>query len=132
MEVKYSFANGEVVKAEIDGQWALIWADILEEFDRLEHNNDQNERRRHTSLEAFNLDETLFPSNVDVEDEVICNAEYAELHNALNQLLPQQKELVKKVFFEQRTIASIARQEGVNEAAIRNRLKKIIRKLKKI
>ncbi|ADK13416.1 sigma-70 family RNA polymerase sigma factor [Clostridium ljungdahlii] len=53
------------------------------------------------------------------------------LRAAIGTLKPQQKELIKKVFFEKRTNVSIADEEGVTEAAIRNRLKKIYEKLRK-
>jgi predicted DNA-binding protein YlxM (UPF0122 family) len=44
--------------------------------------------------------------------------------------LPQQQALLKKVFFEERSIVSVAREEGVGESAIRDRLKRIEKKLK--
>ncbi|MBC2723228.1 MAG: sigma-70 family RNA polymerase sigma factor, partial [Desulfosporosinus sp.] len=54
------------------------------------------------------------------------------LHNALIRLLPQQQELIKKVFIEGRSMASIAREEGVTAKAIQDRVNKIKRRLKKI
>jgi len=53
------------------------------------------------------------------------------LRAAIETLKPQQKELIKKVFFEKRTKVSIAAEEGVKESAIRNRLKKIYENLRK-
>ncbi len=53
------------------------------------------------------------------------------LRAAIETLKPQQKELIKKVFFEKRTNVSIAAEEGVTEAAIRKRLKKIYENLSK-
>lgn len=54
-----------------------------------------------------------------------------KLRAAIETLQPQQKELIKKVFFEKRTNVSIAAEEGVSETAIRNRLKKIYENLRK-
>ena len=45
-------------------------------------------------------------------------------------LSPSQRELVKKTYFEERTFASIAREEGVGESAIRDRMKRIHKQLK--
>lgn len=127
MKYVYHF-NNETITIEVpEGDY-----DILIEFDRLERNVNQKETRRHASLEAFNLDGNLFPSDVDVEAECIQNEEYEALHKAIDQLLPQQQELIKKVFFEKRTIISIAREEGVGESAIRDRLNRIYKKLKEI
>ena len=55
----------------------------------------------------------------------------AKLRSATDTLQPQQKALIKKVFDQGRTYVDIAAEEGVTEAAIRNRLKKIFNKLRK-
>ena len=55
-----------------------------------------------------------------------------EVHMAVKTLLPDQQELIDKVFYRNIKLVDIAAQEGVSEAAIRNRLKKIYKKLKKI
>jgi RNA polymerase sigma factor (sigma-70 family) len=128
MKIEYTYRfNNETITIEVtEGDY-----DILIELDRIERNVNQKETRRHASLDAFNLDGNLFPSEEDVEAECIQNEEYIALHKAINQLLPQQRELIKKVFFENRTIVSIAREEGVGESAIRDRLSRIYKKLKK-
>lgn len=53
------------------------------------------------------------------------------LRAAIGTLKPQQKELIKKVFFEKRTNVSIADEKGVTEAAIRKHLKKVYEDLRK-
>ncbi|MBC3804272.1 sigma-70 family RNA polymerase sigma factor [Acetobacterium fimetarium] len=55
----------------------------------------------------------------------------ARLRAATDSLPPQQKALIQKVFDQGRTYVDIAAEEGVTEAAIRNRLKKIFNKLRK-
>lgn len=55
----------------------------------------------------------------------------ARLRAATDSLPPQQKALIQKVFDQGRTFVEIAAEEGVTEAAIRNRLKKIYNKLRK-
>ena len=126
MKIKYQFVN-ESVEIEVDEEWA----NVVIELDRLEHNSNQTETRRHCSLEALNLDDAYLPSDVDVEKEVLEGIEAASLHDAISKLLPCQQELVKRVFFDRKKIAKIAAEEGVDEAAIRNRLKKIYKRLKK-
>lgn len=54
-----------------------------------------------------------------------------KLRLAIETLKPQQKELIQKVFYEKRTNVDIAKEDGVTEAAIRNRLKKIYENLRK-
>lgn len=53
------------------------------------------------------------------------------LKAAIQTLQPQQIALIQKVFYENRTNVDIAAEEGVTEAAIRNRLKKIYANLAK-
>ena len=60
-------------------------------------------------------------------------AEIADMvKNAIKTLLPNQQDLVKKVFYKNMKLVDIAAHEGVTEAAIRSRLNKIYKKLKKI
>lgn len=127
MKIRYQFAT-ETVEVEVSEELGNIIVDL----DRQEYNNHHKETRRHCSLDAFNLDDALFPSEEDIEAEVVAKDQYNRLYAAIALLEPQQKELVRQVFFEDRKIVDIAAEEGVSEAAIRNRLKKITQRLKKI
>ena len=127
MKIRYQFAT-ETVEVEVSEELGNIIVDL----NRQEYNNHHKETRRHCSLDAFNLDDALFPSEEDIEAEVVAKDQYNRLYAAIALLEPQQKELVRQVFFEDRKIVDIAAEEGVSEAAIRNRLKKITQRLKKI
>ena len=127
MKIRYQFAT-ETVEVEVSEELGNIIVDL----DRQEYNTPHKETRRHCSLDAFNLDDALFPSEEDIEAEVVAKDQYNRLYAAIALLEPQQKELVRQVFFENRKIVDIAAEEGVSEAAIRNRLKKITQRLKKI
>ena len=127
MKIRYQFAT-ETVEVEVSEELGNIIVDL----DRQEYNNHHKETRRHCSLDAFNLDDALFPSEENIEAEVATKDQYNRLYAAIALLEPQQKELVRQVFFEDRKIVDIAADEGVSEAAIRNRLKKITQRLKKI
>ena len=126
MKIRYQFAT-ETVEVEVSEELGNIIVDL----DRQEYNNHHKETRRHCSLDAFNLDDALFPSEEDIEAEVVAKDQYNRLYAAIALLEPQQKELVRQVFFEDRKIVDIAAEKGVSEAAIRNRLKKITQRLKK-
>lgn len=62
----------------------------------------------------------------EYEDKIV------KLKSAIQTLQPQQIVLINKVFYENQTITSVAEENGVTEAAIRHRLKKIYMKLEKI
>lgn len=127
MRVRYEFANGEFEEIEVDDSLG----ELLVDFDRQEYNNDHNETRRHVSLDGMDYEGALFASPADPAVEVLKREETARLLRAMESLSPDQRELVRRVYFENQRIVDIAREQGVSEAAIRNRLKKIYAKMKK-
>ena len=87
-----------------------------------------NDRNKYLS------DDTTNPEHLMLQAEN--EAQYLDmldkLTKAMESLLPQQKELYKKVYLEKRSNTDIAAEEGVTEAAIRGRLKKLQERLRKI
>lgn len=88
--------------------------------------------------EADDRNKYLIDPNADIygildrsEAEARHQKTLGTLAKAMQNLLPQQRELLYKVYFEGRTNTDIAAEECVSEAAIRNRLKKIYAKLQK-
>lgn len=128
MRVRYEFANGEFSEIEVDDSLG----ELLVDFDRQEYNNDHKETRRHVSLDGMDYEGEMFASPADPAAEVLKREDTARLLRAMEALSPDQRELVLKVYFENQKIVEIARAEGVSEAAIRNRLKKIYAKMKKL
>ena len=64
-------------------------------------------------------------------DAITCENRIKKVQAAIKTLQPQQQELIRKKFYDNRTNVDIAAEEGVTEAAIRNRLKKIYSNLSK-
>ena len=120
MKIQYQFAT-ETVEIEVSDEWG----DVLVDLDRQEYNVNHKETRRHASLEAFNLDGSLFPSDADIAGDVINNMERERLYTAIARLQPQQQELLRRVYFGGEALADIAREEGVSKMALTNRMKKI-------
>ena len=128
MEIKYEFVTGEVLKIEVEN--AL--GEVLLEFDRQEKNNDRRETRRHMSLDGMDFEGETFQAGADTLREAMGRVDTERLMKALDMLSASQKELLLKVYFKGMRVADIARVEGVSEAAVRKRLKKIYGKLKKV
>lgn len=126
MKIKYEFAN-ETIEIEVEEEWA----DIVIELDRQEYNVNHKETRRHCSLEAYNLDDALLPSDEDVERDVIADEDKKRLYKAIAALTPDQQELVRRVYFNNERLADIAREQGVSRAALTNRMNRIVSSLKK-
>ena len=66
MKIKYEFAT-ETVEIEVTDDWGAIVVDL----DRQDYNTDHKETRRHCSLEAYNLDDGLLPSDENVEQRIL-------------------------------------------------------------
>ena len=128
MKITYEFVTGEVSEVEVEDHLGGILLDL----DRQQYNNNQKETRRHVSLNGMDYEGEMFVSAENTEGEVERRENMARLISAMEVLSPAQRELVEKVYFEERSFASIAREEGVGESAIRDRMKRIHKKLEKI
>ena len=126
MKIKYEFAN-ESVEIEVEEKWATIVLDL----DREEYNDNHRETRRHCSLDALNLDDSLLTSDMDVFEAVADAEGKRNLYQAIEKLSPQQKELIGRIYFQGEHPADIARELGVSKTAIHNRLQRIFCQLQK-
>lgn len=127
MKIRYEFVNGEVSEIEVDEGLG----ELLVDFDRQQYNNDHKETRRHVSLDGMDYEGELFTSAEDTEGELMRREDTARLMEATKTLSPSQRELVLKVYFNGRSLVSIAAEEGVDKSAISHRLERIYKKLKK-
>lgn len=127
MKIKYEFITGEVQKVDIPDE--LI--KVVMEIERQVHNNNRKERRRHNSLEEMEEYGFQFKSN---EIEVIENVEKIlineSLYKALGKLSFDERKLIYLVFFQRKTIVSIAKERGVSEGNIRRILKLIYKEIR--
>lgn len=139
----YYSADGEKITITPDDGVTETHIELLHCLDDAE----VNQQRRHSHMVPVHLDnysdysdhnpylsdDYLNPETVLIkhESELEHQRSLSKLGEALKDLLPQQKELLIKVYQDGRTCSEIAREEGVTEAAIRNRLKKVHEKIKK-
>lgn len=103
-----------------------------ERFNKPEYNNFQTEHRRHCSLDdcSFEGDPFVDPDaflETGIETEELLFA----LSEAIKTLQPQQQELIRRVFFDGETLASIAAEDGVLRSSVHHRLTKIYAVLQK-
>lgn len=131
MKFKFKFVKGEPVEEDVhlreDIEKAIMKFDkYIEDRDRTETRTENRDKR---SLDEIHAGDKTIP---DVSLVVERSEEIAAVRRAWRKLLPQQQELLKKTYIDGRTIADIAKEEGVTEAAIRDRLDRIYKKLRKI
>lgn len=127
MRVRYEFVNGEWSEIEVEDSLG----ELLVELDRQEYNNDHRETRRHMSLDGMDYEGALFAAPDNPAAELVRKEDATRLRQAMEALSPAQRELVRRVYFENEKITDIAREEGVDKSAISHRLDRIYRKLKK-
>ena len=129
MKITYKFVTGEVAEVEVSEEIGAVIVDL----DRLEYNNNHKETRRHYSLEGKVYEgmdyavedpglEALFAGPTDEE----------RLHAAIRQLSPDQKEMVRAIYFENMSVNDYAARMGVTQSAISHRLQTVKKKLKKL
>ena len=104
---------------------------MLLDLDRQQYNNDQKETRRHFSLDGMDYEGEQFASAEDTEREAVRREDMARLYSAMEVLSPSQRELVEKVYFEERKITDIAREEGVSKQSVHERVQRALKTLEK-
>lgn len=127
MKVRYEFVTGEKPEFDVSEE---LGAEIAA-MEKSENRHERAETRRHQSLNGMDYEGEIFADDTDIVGEALINLDLARPRTSMSNLLPRQKELIYKVFFDRRSISSIADEEGVDEKAIRKRLKKIYAHLKK-
>ena len=128
MKYEYITATGKS-QIEVDERFH----DILLAMDREDYNSDRKHSRRYPlSLSNAVFDGDWMADRTDILGELIRSEAREHLHRALATLTPEQQTLVTQVYMRNEKIIDIARRDGVSEAAIRDRLKKIYSRLRKI
>ena len=69
--------------------------------------------------------------NANVEEDMLKQISNELLYKAINQLEPQQKWLIKQIYYLNRTQVSVADELKIDATSIRDRLKKIYKKMQK-
>lgn len=125
MKYTYHFVNGDSQEIEVTEAQYLI----LKDADRIEYNNNQTNTRRHISLDMAETDEGMQfadPSSLPITESA------SRLHAAIEELRPDQQKLIRAIYFEHVSISNYAKQEGVSQPAVTQRLMTAKKKLKEI
>ena len=93
---------------------------------------ERRETRRHQSLE-YSMENgfDIADENANVEEDMLKQISNELLYKAINQLEPQQKWLIKQIYYLNRTQVSVADELQIDATSIRDRLKKIYKKMQK-
>lgn len=88
---------------------------------------------REDSLERLAEQEVQFAGESEsVEETVLRNLQYAQLHKALSLLPDDERDLIDRLFFQDQTVRKVAADMGIFPNAVHKRKNRILGKLKKI
>jgi len=134
MKIKYEFMTGERLELEVDDNIG----EIIIEMEKTQSRRNRTETRRHNSLEFMQeIREGYLPmqfadERTDIEQIMIDSDEKERLHRAIQKLDCKDAMIVKKYYFEEKTMVEIGKELSISTMAVSKRLKKIPDKIKKL
>lgn len=124
MKIQYKFAT-ETISIDVPDDWG----EILIDLDRQEYNNEHKETRRHYSLEGKVYEGMDYAvEDPDLEALFAGPTDEERLRTAIQQLTPDQQEMVQAIYFENVSVNDYAARMGVTQSAISHRLQTVKKK----
>jgi RNA polymerase sigma factor (sigma-70 family) len=134
MRISYEFITGEKFEIEVDDNIG----EVIIEMEKMQSRRNRAETRRHNSLEFMQENRDGYrpmqfaDNRADVEKIIIHSDEKERLHQAIQKLDRKDSLIVKKYYFEDKTMVEIGKELGITAMAVSKRLKKIPDKIKKV
>lgn len=134
MRISYEFITGEKFEIEVDDNIG----EVIIEMEKMQSRRNRVETRRHNSLEFMQENRDGYcpmqfaDNRADVEQIIIHSDEKERLHRAIQKLDRKDSIIVKKYYFEDKTMVEIGKELGITAMAVSKRLKKIPDKIKKV
>lgn len=134
MRINYEFITGERLEIEVDDNIG----EVIIETEKMQSRRNRAETRRHNSLEFMQENRDGYrpmqfaDNRADVEQIIIHSDEKERLHQAIQKLNSKDSIIVKKYYFEDKTMVEIGKELGITAMAVSKRLKKIPDKIKKL
>ena len=125
----------EYVYRFVDGTKSVVTVEdklfeFLKDMDKAEKYGNRKETRRHVSLDElreYGIDIPVFDEHTF--GELFANSPNEELFESVKNLAAEQKELLKKVFYERKKLKEIAKEQKVTAQLISWRLRSTLEQL---
>ena len=137
----YLYVNGQKVKVSED-IYKVYWRErehekYLEQVDRKNHllffsSLDQDGHFAETLVDESVDVENIVDESVDVEKIVETQMMIEAVRNAISRLNAEERDIIERLYFNDETLSSVARDKGVTYQTIQWRKDRILRKLKEI
>lgn len=126
--IKYEI-DGKTIDVEVSEEFALTYNKFVDEERRADERHKWKLRKRITSLDQImDIGGQIEDSKSDFAEDF---GEYDDLYKAIGQLLPEQQELIRRIYVNGESQSDIAKDLDVRKQAINNRLLRTLEKLKK-
>ena len=128
-EIIYKFQDGtkQIVKVQDD------FYKNYEFMEKESKRQDRKETRRHIPLSFFDEQGVEFEDiRTDIEVSLIKDDIYSLLGQAVKLLNQKQQNLVYQVFYNNKSLTEIAKEQGVSKSAITQQMQVILKKLRDI
>ena len=141
MKIEYKSVTG-TVEIEVDKDWG----NRVLEFDRIDYNTGRKDHRsdhKYHVGQPITLEDAESPEYAQIKrkhglietdemlTEILIRDDHARLHEAVDKLPPDQRELVLALFFGGCKAVDYAISHGISKAAVSQRLKRALANLKK-
>lgn len=129
MLIKYKFLDGEKIEINVSDK---IGKRILQIENEIKNNN-RRETRRHQSLIEDRAD-LIADESINIEEKFLKQNDVDKLHKAISKLKPSEQEIIHKLYLDKHpmTQAEYAKILGITENAVKQRVKWLRNKLKKL
>lgn len=130
-EYRYAQSDGQVFLPEAYFD-ALDWRIrlTLEGDERIQENQERSMRRMFAPWDDFQYESAQFTGGRMPLEVLLTHEKGAMLEQAYRELLPRQRELLRKIYLCRKGIREIASEEGVSYQAVQNRLQKSLKKMR--
>ena len=128
MKITYTFADGTTSIVEVSEEIG----NVIIGLDHREHLDQRRETRRHCSIHAYDPDGTRIADDTDIVRDFMDKEEYETLHRAIAQLTERQQYLIREYYFNGKTHAQIAAEDGKHKSTITEGITAAVNNLKKI
>lgn len=128
-EIIYKFQDGtkQIVKVQDD------FYENYEFMEKKSKRQDRKETRRHIPLSFFDEQGVEFEDiGRNIEESLIKDDIYSLLGQAVKLLNQKQQNLVYQVFYNNKSLTEIAKEQGVSKSAITQQMQVILKKLRDI
>ena len=128
-EIIYKFQDGtkQIVKVQDD------FYENYEFMEKESKRQDKKETRRHIPLSFFDEQGVEFEDiGTNIEESLIKDDIYSLLGQAVKLLNQKQQNLVYQVFYNNKSLTEIAKEQGVSKSAITQQMQVILKKLRDI